>query len=775
MSNQRHIIQRQELLVEINTEDEQNAYAIQQDTVNLLKAELNEKLDKLFSELCEPHEVIRLDQLSIDIGSLQATELEEAMVDKVIDAVRKEITARKSEARKASVATAKAEQKAREEIIRKEKEEQERESASAQEEREKEFEQARSQSKHKNPEESSESEVEIDQETGLPKPKRGPLLNLPITIANWEAVLHFTRHGHWPWHHDIQPGRHFPTLLLQLVKADSEDTATYLKTICLTKTGRQRFIWHTKDDELFEILSALPSPLQSRSVTYLKGLLRDLRAISGSGSEISLSDYEIRNHIWDIVLQAFLVPTQVHSTRGVPRWSMTQSFPVAGKRTLLRALLRQIGQQHFKDQTLPEKLEQKANANLLSLVPSEVLRIIYVLKVILDQDLPAAIKKRWHQSLIAILSIAIKESSLPALLRFNPRLPEEQRSVESESLVPAPEAGETQDSIAQRRASINAAAEELLSLSGLDLSENSIRFWLARVLKTIASNQGYREDTAPESKEEVAGLTRRNDASFKSSSQSTNDELQAGAESTQEEEQTARKKPDQEKRSEDSSKDSSSPDSKKQPDEELADKEKRKKASEDSSTLNENELSDQESPPEEDLIIDGLLVQNAGIVLTHPYLIYLFAGIEYLNEDKQFKDEASRIRAIHLVHYMACKSAAEEEHDLLVPKLICGLPPEQPVPLDITLTETELIEGEHILSTVLERWPLMKTSSPDALRQNFLIREALISKDESEPDELESWTLRMDKTTIDLLMDRIPWGISSLKAPYSDFLLNVDW
>lgn len=165
----------------------------------------------------------------------------------------------------------------------------------------------------------------------------------------------------------------------------------------------------------------------------------------------------------------------------------------------------------------------------------------------------------------------------------------------------------------------------------------------------------------------------------------------------------------------------------------------------------------------------GFYIENAGIILLHPFLFYLFDGLDLLNEDKIFKSEQEAFRAVHLLQYLATGQVISPEHELMLNKILCGLDPAEPVPLEIGITEEEQAECMNLLTVVLERWEALKTRKPDALRQNFLNRSGRLSY------RGNGWNLYIERSTLDVMLDKLPWSLSIVKIPWRDDLIYVEW
>jgi hypothetical protein len=161
-------------------------------------------------------------------------------------------------------------------------------------------------------------------------------------------------------------------------------------------------------------------------------------------------------------------------------------------------------------------------------------------------------------------------------------------------------------------------------------------------------------------------------------------------------------------------------------------------------------------------------IHHAGLVLLHPYLPILFGALDLL-EKKDFRDETARHRAIHLLHWLATGREDAPEYELLFPRFLCNLPFEIPIERSLVWEPWELEEADKMLQAVISNWTALKNTSPDGLRDGFLQREGRLEK---RPD---GWVLTIEGKTMDILLNRLPWGINIIKLPWMDEILRVDW
>lgn len=166
----------------------------------------------------------------------------------------------------------------------------------------------------------------------------------------------------------------------------------------------------------------------------------------------------------------------------------------------------------------------------------------------------------------------------------------------------------------------------------------------------------------------------------------------------------------------------------------------------------------------------GLPTEVAGLVLLGVYLPALFARLGWVQE-KAFTDESAQYQAVHLLYCLATGQEQPEEPALLLPKLLCGLAPEAPVPAEVQLTADVKTEAEALLQAVIQNWDALKNTSPDGLRTGFLQRAGLLYLQ----PEKNAWLLRVERLGQDLLLERIPWTYGTLRLPWMQEMGVVEW
>lgn len=180
-------------------------------------------------------------------------------------------------------------------------------------------------------------------------------------------------------------------------------------------------------------------------------------------------------------------------------------------------------------------------------------------------------------------------------------------------------------------------------------------------------------------------------------------------------------------------------------------------------TRESNTWSSPPSPGENETIY----LEGAGVVILHPFLETLFNDRGWL-EQRHFRDERDRQRAMHLLGLLSFGREAVPEYDLVLAKLLCGLPPEEPLePRE--LTDEDRQAADTLLRAVLGHWTALRSESPEWLRQQFFLREGTL-----EPVDF-GWRLTVERRAQDVLLARLPWGLGVIRLPWMEGQLHVGW
>jgi len=140
-----------------------------------------------------------------------------------------------------------------------------------------------------------------------------------------------------------------------------------------------------------------------------------------------------------------------------------------------------------------------------------------------------------------------------------------------------------------------------------------------------------------------------------------------------------------------------------------------------------------------------------------------------LLEGSVWKDEASQHKAIHMLRFLCTGEQHYPEYQLSLEKLFCGVPLDEPIPKIISYSVEEMEEANLLLQSVIEHWQALKKTSVRGLRETFLKREGILTRKDG------NWQLQVERKTVDVLLDKIPWGFSMVMLPWNDYLLYVEW
>ncbi len=168
---------------------------------------------------------------------------------------------------------------------------------------------------------------------------------------------------------------------------------------------------------------------------------------------------------------------------------------------------------------------------------------------------------------------------------------------------------------------------------------------------------------------------------------------------------------------------------------------------------------------------DEVFVNNSGIVLFWPYLTKLFQSTGVMKKSG-FLDDEKRMRALFMLQYLANGSENSPEYDLVLNKIICGMEADEPVDSFITLSEKEKGECDDLLKAVISNWisgTSLKEFSQQGFRSMFLIRDGLIHVRDA------TLVLKVEEKAHDILLDKLPWSVSTIKLPWMESPLFTEW
>ena len=159
----------------------------------------------------------------------------------------------------------------------------------------------------------------------------------------------------------------------------------------------------------------------------------------------------------------------------------------------------------------------------------------------------------------------------------------------------------------------------------------------------------------------------------------------------------------------------------------------------------------------------------AGIVLLHPFLANYFRQVRLLDENDQFISLEKQIHAVHLLRYLTGKKGRHHSHLLNAEKIICGLPPTFPIPIKHSISKMEKKEAQDMFDAVKQYWKSISKTSIEGIQTSFIHRHGIITY------EKPYWLIRVEGSTLDILMDDLPWEMSMLIFPWIDKNILIEW
>jgi len=165
---------------------------------------------------------------------------------------------------------------------------------------------------------------------------------------------------------------------------------------------------------------------------------------------------------------------------------------------------------------------------------------------------------------------------------------------------------------------------------------------------------------------------------------------------------------------------------------------------------------------------DAVEVGTAGLPLLWPFLQTFFGRLEML-DGKRFRDEARQHRAATLLHTIATGEMACPEQELMLAKALAGIDVDAVHDPGEPLEPHELESVESLLSDVLGHAPMLGRISVAGLREAFLKRSGSLSTRDGH------WLLRVERRSIDILLDRLPWSFEWVRLPWMAAPMRVEW
>ncbi len=165
-------------------------------------------------------------------------------------------------------------------------------------------------------------------------------------------------------------------------------------------------------------------------------------------------------------------------------------------------------------------------------------------------------------------------------------------------------------------------------------------------------------------------------------------------------------------------------------------------------------------------VAESFYIDNAGLILLHPFLPRYFEALGIVSGKQLIYPD----QALSLLHYLTTGNKTSPEYELVLPKILCGLPVFTPGQSKAEISEKELEESVALLKAVIHHWTALGTTSENGLREAFLQRPGKLSQKKD-----GDWLLQVESRTLDILLGQLPWSFNMIQLPWMERLLWVEW
>lgn len=165
---------------------------------------------------------------------------------------------------------------------------------------------------------------------------------------------------------------------------------------------------------------------------------------------------------------------------------------------------------------------------------------------------------------------------------------------------------------------------------------------------------------------------------------------------------------------------------------------------------------------------DTIYVENAGMVLFHPFILPLFENIG-LVKDGCFVSSEKQGQAVSILEYLVWGENKHTENYFPLNKILCGLYPSDLWESGVVLGQSSKEACEEMLLATISHWKALKNTGIGSLREAFLQRNGKLSRSNN------GWKLTIEQKTVDVLLSNLPWGMGIIKLPWMKEMLYVEW
>jgi hypothetical protein len=162
----------------------------------------------------------------------------------------------------------------------------------------------------------------------------------------------------------------------------------------------------------------------------------------------------------------------------------------------------------------------------------------------------------------------------------------------------------------------------------------------------------------------------------------------------------------------------------------------------------------------------GVYVGQAGLVLLASFLPPFLRKNGYVN-DKGLLMNQKKVPI--LLHYLTTGEREVPEWKLTLPKILAGLDPGHHCETEMKPDKVLDFQIDELLQSVIGHWKELKRTSPEGLRNTFLIRDGILHYKNG------FYYLYVQEQTVDILLAFVSWNYQTLKLDWMKQILFVEW
>jgi len=162
-------------------------------------------------------------------------------------------------------------------------------------------------------------------------------------------------------------------------------------------------------------------------------------------------------------------------------------------------------------------------------------------------------------------------------------------------------------------------------------------------------------------------------------------------------------------------------------------------------------------------------ILNAGLILFHPFLYPAFLDMKWVDAKKEFVSLKAQQKAILFLQFLMTGKSRQPEHQLVLNKILCNWPVHLPMTTKFNFSQKEKEAATDLAESLKEHWPVLKNTSLQGLVVSFVERPGVVQKTSN------GFLLQVERKTIDILLDSLPFGINTIKLPWNEYIIHTEW